>query len=250
MNAGNLRRRFYRQATATADGDGFVVRLDGRPVRTPGGQPLRLPSLRIAEAVAAEWQSQDATIVPATMPLMQLLATAIDRVAPQRAAVIDELLRYAETDLVCYRAEAPADLVRLQYQCWQPLLDWLARRWRAVLCPVFGVMPVAQPPAAIAALRAALTGRDDLALTALASVVQASGSLTIGLALADGHIDAEAACTAALLDETYQAERWGPDERAEHRRARIRDEVRAGWHLLVLLAPRTESGDGGDGGPQ
>ncbi|MCU0839072.1 MAG: ATP12 family chaperone protein [Rhodospirillales bacterium] len=248
MNAGQLRRRFYRQAAAAADGGSFVVRLDGRPLRTPGGQPLRLASLRIAQAVAAEWQAQDATIMPATMPLMQLVATAIDRVAPQRAGVIDELLRYAETDLVCYWAEGPADLVRLQHQCWQPLLDWLARRWRAELCPVCGVMPVAQPAAAIAALRDALTGRDDLALTALASVVQASGSLTIGLALADGHIDAEAACAAALLDETYQAQRWGCDERAERRRTRIRDEIRAGWQLLDLLAVPAADGDGGDAG--
>jgi chaperone required for assembly of F1-ATPase len=202
--------------------------------------------LPLADALAAEWQAQDGVIEPSTMPLTQLAVTATDRVAPQRAAVVEDLLNYAETDLVCYRAAGPADLVCEQQRCWQPIVDWLAERWHAPLRIVVGVIPIAQPPSAITALRDALADRGDLELTALASVVQASGSLAIGLALADGRLDADGACAVALLDEEYQAHHWGRDEAAERRRARVRDEIRAGRRLMDLLAMPAAGGIGGD----
>lgn len=249
MRSWQVRRRVFKEALALpADDGGFAVTLDGRRLRTPGNRPLRLPTAALAQAVAAEWQAQAEVIDPQSMPLTQLVFTAIDRVAPQRDAVINELLKYAETDLVCYRAEGPADLVSAQHRCWQPLIDWLAAAWRAPLITVVGVLPAAQPAASLAALRSALASRDDLALTALASIVQAAGSLVIGLALADGRLDSEGACAAALLDEEYQAARWGRDEPAEQRRERIRAEIRAARRLMDLMAlPAREGGDGGGG---
>jgi chaperone required for assembly of F1-ATPase len=229
------RRRFYREAAVEAKGAFFVVTLDGRPVRTPAGGSLRLPSRALAEAIAAEWQDQEGEIIPEIMPLTQLAITALDRIALNREAVVAELLKYAETDLVCYRADGPADLVNAQHRCWQPLVDWLGERWQAPLAFAIGVIPLPQPPASIAALRRALEGYGDLALVGIASVVQTSGSLVIGLALADGRLDAEAAAAAALLDEEYQAERWGRDEPAEARRARLRQEIKDAERFLHLL---------------
>jgi chaperone required for assembly of F1-ATPase len=236
MSTRQQRRRFYREVKVTAEETGFGVRLDGRPLRTPAGQPLVVPTAALAGTIAAEWQAQQPVIDAATMPLTRLVFTALDRIAPQRAGVVDELLNYAQTDLVCYRAEGPGDLVQEQDRTWQPLVDWVAERWQAPLDLAVGVIPIAQPPATIAALRAAVVARDDLGLTALAGIVQASGSLVIGLALVDGALDAETACRAALLDEEYQAERWGRDEPAERRRARIREEIGIARRLIDLVA--------------
>lgn len=221
-----MRRRFYTTAATAAIDGGFTVVLDGRPVRTPAGRTLVVPSSALAEALAGEWQKQEKTLRPETMPLTRLAVTAIDRVAGQRDAVIDAVTNYADADTLCYRAEAPADLVALQGRRWQPLLDWAENRWHVRFAVATGVAPFSQPEATIAALRATVAEMDDLRLTTLAAAVQVTGSLVIGLALIDGFVNADTAFALALLEEEYQAGRWGRDPEAEDRRRGVRDEIR------------------------
>ena len=206
------RRRFYRTATVAEATDGFHVDLDGRPVRTPAGKPLVLPTLALARTIAEEWLAQTDEIRPETMPITSLATTAIDRVAPRRAAVIDALLDYGDSDLLCYRADEPSELVARQQACWQPVLDWAAERWGVRLRVTTGIMPVRQPPEALIALRRAVDARDPLELTALAAAVPLCGSLVLGLALVDGGLDADRVFEAAHLDRIFQIERWGEDD--------------------------------------
>lgn len=228
-------RRFYKVVSVTGEPGGHQVRLDGRSVRTPARGTLLLPTAELAAAVAAEWDAQDETVHPERMPLMQIAATAIDRVAPNPAAMAEEVARFAETDLVCYRAEEPAALVHRQHEAWQPLVDWAALNHDAALRVVHGIMPVAQPPAALAALRAAVDRLDPWRLTALSVATAAAGSVVIGLALLAGRIDAEAAWDASQLDETFQIERWGEDAEAAERRALLRQDLVAAERFLRLL---------------
>src|SRR5262245_26651369 len=195
-------KRVYR-AVAVAPGDGgWQIMLDSRVLRTPAKAPLLLPNRALAEAVAAEWDAQVETVVPATMPLMRLAATAIDRVAPQRAGVIEEVAGYAGTDLVCYRADRPAELVARQQAVWQPLVDWATLRYDAPLLVTTGVVPRPQPAGAVAAIQAAVAAFDDFSLTALHGLTTACGSVVIALALAESHLEPEAAWHASQLDET------------------------------------------------
>ncbi|MBL8659563.1 MAG: ATPase [Rhodospirillales bacterium] len=251
--------RFYKtvavEPPGTAAGDGrergYAVRLDGRPIRTPGGRPLILPSLESAEAVAAEWRAQPARIEVAAMPLTRLASTALDRVAENMPAVIDILLGYAGAELLCYRAEAPADLVQRQQAQWQPLLDWAAERWDARLAVTSGVVPVAQPAAALAALRRSLEAADPWRLTALAVIAQACGSLVLALAVGEGRLDADGAFALSQLDEIYQSERWGEDYEAAERRLHLRDEIAEASAFMMLVdggaavQPPTPSEQGG-----
>jgi chaperone required for assembly of F1-ATPase len=229
-------KRFYDKVGVGPDpeGSGFSVSLAGRPVRTPAGARLRLPSAALAAAVANEWLTQEERIRPETMPLTRLAATAIDRMAGHRLQVIDALASYAASDLLCYRAVEPDDLVALQAAVWQPLVDWAAERWGARLSIAGGVLPIAQPDDAITALRRAIDRCSDLELTGVGCAVEASGSLLIGLALLDGRIDAAAAAEAALLDERWQAGRWGVDEEAERRRREITSDLHAAAAFLSL----------------
>lgn len=220
-------KRFYKTAGVAAANGGFAVTLDGRPVRTPMGAPLQVPSAALAEALAAEWQDQGEQIEPASMPLTQLANTAIDRVGPLRGAVIDELLNYAGTDLLCYRAEHPAELATRQSGRWQPVLDWAMTRFDAPLLVVTGVMPVAQPAETLAALRRAAEAYEPYRLTALQMATAASGSLVLALALVEGRLDEAEAFAASQLDELYQAELWGEDEEAAARRDRLKTELTA-----------------------
>ena len=235
MAAATPVKRFYKEAGTAAVEGGFAIQLDGREVRTPGKVILVLPSAGLAEAVAEEWAVQGERIEPATMPLMSLACTAIDRVAPNRGAVIGELLDYAASDLLCYRAEHPEALVVCQGEVWQPLLDWAVRELDAPLRVTCGIRHKPQPDDALAALCRAVKALDDLSLTALDCATRASGSLIIALALHRGRVGADAAFEAAELDGTFQIELWGEDPEATRRRTAIRADLAAARRLFELV---------------
>ncbi|WP_236638217.1 ATP12 family protein [Mangrovicoccus ximenensis] len=191
--AGWVPKRFWKEAAVAEAGDGWTVQLDGRAVKTPAKAALVLPSRAYAEAVAAEWDAQEETVNPAIMPLTKLANSAIDNVAPNHAAVAGMLAEYGGTDLLCYRAEAPADLVARQRAAWDPLLIWSAGRFGAPLNTGSGIMHVAQPAESLAALAAEVRGLTAFELAAFHDLVAMSGSLILALAVAHGEAEAEAA---------------------------------------------------------
>lgn len=227
-------KRFYREVTVAAGLEGAGVLLDGRPVRTPAKQQLLLPTAALAEAVAEEWRAQGAEVKPQTMPLTQLCCTALDLAEARAAAVAEELAAYGATDLLCYRAAAPAALVERQARLWQPLLQWAAERHGAPLAVTSGLVAVAQPAESLARLAAAVARHRGLALTALAQLVQGSGSLVLGLAVAEERLTAAEAFELAELDASFQMELWGEDAEALERRARLRADLEAAERLLRL----------------
>jgi chaperone required for assembly of F1-ATPase len=226
-------KRFWTHVAV--DGDG-VVRLDDRPVRTPGRAPLALPTPALADAVAAEWHAVGETLDPRAMPLTGLANAAIDRIAPDPAGFAAGLARYGETDLLCYRADAPPALVARQAAAWDPLLAWARARYDIAFAVVTGVMHQAQPAATLTRLSEAVATRDAFALAGLSPVVTVSGTLVGALALAEGAADAETLWRAALVDEDWQAEQWGEDALAVQARAGRRRDFDAGVRFLALAA--------------
>ena len=240
-------KRFYGQVTVVSGDGGHRVLLDGRPLRTPAKRILIAPSSALAETIAAEWQAQGEAIEPQTMPLTRLASTVVDRMPEQRAAAIEELLGYGSTDLLCYRAAEPLDLVRRQQHAWQPLLDWASETYGIRLAVTTSILPVAQPEAALGSLPAALEALDDWPLIGLHAATTALGSLILGLALARGRIDAAEALGASLLDEDFEIERWGREAEAERRHAVLRRDVEAAAAFLARLpgAQRLNPGPSG-----
>ncbi|MFP6759091.1 MAG: ATP12 family protein [Alphaproteobacteria bacterium] len=235
-------RRFWETVSIVAidDGGGHGVALDSRPIKTPARHVLQVPTAALAAAIADEWRSQGETVAPATMPQMTFACTAIDRVAPQREAVIDEIAGFAGTDLLCYRADEAPVLVERQTAHWQPVLDWAAVRFDATLAITAGVVPVRQSAAALAAVRHAVAANDDMCLAALHAVTSVTGSVVLGLALVEGPLDAARVSAASLLDERFQAERWGEDDEATARRAALEAEIANVARFLILLkTPKT-----------
>ena len=228
-------KRFYKEAAAVAANQGWSIELDGRPIKTPARQPLAAPTRGLAEAIAEEWRAQGDSIDPRSMPLTGLANAAIDRVAPDPAAFARDLARYGEGDLLCYRADHPADLVARQAESWDRLLGWARGRYDVTFEIVTGIIHRPQPPATVARLAEAVAARDAFALAGLSPLVTIGGSLVIALALAEGAIEAEPAFDAAHLDELFQAEQWGEDALAlEAREARRRD-FNAAARFLSLL---------------
>lgn len=234
-------KRFWDRAEPVERATGWGVALDGRPMRLPSGAPLVVPSRTLAAAIAEEWQAaggaKGAEVTLAALKMTRVIATAIDRIAPSPAATVDALAAYGETDLLCYRAEHPPELAARQAERWQPLLDWAALALDAPLVVTTGVVPVAQPSEARAALRAALARREPLALAALGVAVPALGSLVLGLALAERRIGPDEAHALATLDEAFQIEHWGEDAEAAARLAALAEDVRLAARLLALAEP-------------
>jgi chaperone required for assembly of F1-ATPase len=231
-------KRFWDNAEVAAGGDGWNVLLDGRPVRLPSGAPLCLRPPALAGAVRAEWQAAGAAkggdMSYADVPLTRLAGTAQERIAPNPEPVALELARYAEADLLCYRAAEPEALVRRQAREWQPWLDWAERRYGARLRVTAGVMHLAQEPESLALLARAVAAHAPLALAALGVAVPALGSVVLGLAMAEGELAAAEAHALATLDEMFQEELWGRDPLAVDRRRRIAAELEVAARLLEL----------------
>ncbi len=225
-------KRFWTDVAIDAD---RVVTLDGKPVRTPGRRPLALPTDALAEAVAEEWRAVGETIDPRTMPLTGLANAATDPIANDPAQFAVRLAAYGESDLLCYRAEAPPLLVERQAAAWDPLLAWARARYDVTFAVTTGVMHVAQPDATVARLHEAVAAYDDFRLAGLSPVVTLTGSLVIGLAVIEGEIDADAAWAAAGIDEDWSVEMWGEDWQAAELRELKRKEFGVGVTFLGLL---------------
>jgi chaperone required for assembly of F1-ATPase len=230
-------KRFYKEVGVFELPEGFGVTLDGKPIKTPGRVNIAVPTRGLAEGIAEEWRSQDDEIKPPTMPLMQLSATVIDHFPANRPAIEEMMLRFAETDMVCYRADRtePAELRALQKALWDPLLDWLEDRCGTRLLTTSGVLPVTQPREAIAALAQAVSAMDDWRLGAFQAAAAPSGSFVIALALTEGRIDAEQAFAAAELDAGFEIDRWGEDALATQRRASVAFDLKAARRFRDLL---------------
>jgi chaperone required for assembly of F1-ATPase len=210
-------KRFYKTVSvAPADG-GFAVLLDGKPVKTPARGSLVLPTEKLANAIAAEWQAQGEDVIATSMPLLRLANSIIDGVAANRESVVDAILRFGENDLICYRAHQPPELAARQRTGWDPVLDWAQKKFGAQMTVAQGLTHVDQPVEALTALRQALDGFDAFTLGALHVVASITGSTVLALAVAEGEVSAPQAFALSRIDEAYQAEKWGEDAEAAKR---------------------------------
>ncbi|MEL7272520.1 MAG: ATP12 family protein [Pseudomonadota bacterium] len=231
-----LPKRFYKTAAVLEEADSFGVALDKRPVRTPGKALLASTSRDVAQMLAAEWDAQGERIDPMTMPVTRLLNTAIDGVATEMQAVQEDIIRFAGTDLLCYRAEGPDGLVQRQMEQWDPVLDWAQNALNARFELAAGVMHHAQPEATIAAFSTHVGMIDDPAVLAATHVMTTlTGSAIIALAALHGALDLDTSWRLAHLDEDWNIEQWGEDEEAAARRAmRFRD-MRAAFDVAQAV---------------
>ncbi len=232
-------KRFWTAATVTEGDAGYGIALDGRAVKTPAKVPLAVPTRALAAAIAAEWDAVDEGIDPRAMPMTRSANAAIDKVAHQHAEVADMIAAYGGTDLLCYRATNPQELILRQSEEWDPLLDWADSALGVRLRPVAGIMPEAQDPAALDALRARVHAHDPFALTALHDLVALSGSLIIGLAATQNAQDIRALWQTSRLDEAWQAEMWGADEGAEEMAAVKRAAFIHAREFFILVSEQT-----------
>jgi chaperone required for assembly of F1-ATPase len=231
-------KRFWSTVSVVAEPDGYAIRLDDKPVRTPAKAALLLPTHGLATLIAAEWEAQQGKVDPRTMPATRTANSAIDKVIPQQAEVAAMVAAYGESDLLCYRAESPLAFVQRQSVAWDPLLDWAHARFGARLRTGPGVMPVRQDADATARLAEEVRQQTPFQLAAFHDLVALSGSLVLALAVRDGARSAQEAWELSRLDEIWQEEQWGQDEDATAtaaiKHAAFLDAAR--FHALTIAA--------------
>jgi len=231
----NRARRFYETVSVEPCDNGYSVHLDGKPIKTPGGMALVLPTASLAGAIADEWQGQDEKINPASMPMMQLGCTAIERVGPNMTEMLDQITGYARTDLICYFVEGPGDLLKRQMQYWGDTLTWLEKNHDVKLQTTTGIMACPQSETEISKFRTVFSGFDPFTLTAIIEAMQIFGSAVLALAMAVEHLDWKQAFDYSAIDSDWQSERWGEDhEYISNRKNRLHDIQQASLFLSRL----------------
>lgn len=211
-----LPRRFYKAVEVS---DNNSILLDGKPIKTPLKASLQLPTKALGQAIAAEWQAQKDVIDPETMPLTKLANTAIDRATAEHQIIVDEITQYAGSDMVCYFAEGPRELISRQQQHWQRVHDWAAATLNAKFRKAAGISHIAQTAETLEAVRSHLAKLDGWQLTAVYVLTTLTGSALLSMSLQASAIAPESAWQAAHVDEDYQIEHWGDDDEAVRRRA-------------------------------
>ena len=228
-------KRFWTTVSAEPEGEGWGIKLDGRAVKTPARAALEVPTQRLAEAIADEWQDVGENVDPRAMPLTGLANAAIDRVAPDRYAFARGLANYAEADLACYRADGPRELISRQEEEWDKLLGWARRRYDVDFVTTSGLMHVAQPPATVERLSHAVAALDPFRLAGLSPLVTIGGSLISAIAVLEKAVSPVEAWEAASVDDRWQLERWGRDAEAEAALENRRRDFLAAARFLDLL---------------
>lgn len=230
-------KRFWKDVTLETNAFGQAVRLDGRPVKTPIGNALTLPTQKLADAVVEEWRAVQDAINPLLMPMTGFANAAIDRIGPDRAGFAAAIAAYGETDLFCYRAAAGEALADRQAEIWDPWLDWARARYDVSFVIVEGIMHQPQPESTLETLRAAVSARGTFELAAMAKLAHLSGSLIATLAVVERAGTAEEIWNASCLDEHWQEELWGADHWAQKNRNDRASEFMAAVRFLDLLKP-------------
>lgn len=238
-------KKFYTNAAVTMTDGGWVVALDGKPVRTPGGQPLKAPAGDLAQAIAAEWDAQGTDILPDTMPLTQLLVTALDRVEKERAAIQRNVLGYLNTDLLCYRAAAPETLVQRETAARDPWLGWFEKQYGEKLDTTTGLIALKHSERAHNLVEHEVRGLDLWAFNVLQAVTAATGSLVLALAFVRGPADEDDLMRALYVEEDYKADLYNEDfygrapQLEKHIESVLRD-LKAGRRFLAFMGLKKE----------
>jgi len=238
--------RFYKQVSTgpALQGKGYVILLDGRPVRTPEKESLLVPTQALADAIAAEWDAQIDVIATETMPLTQMLTTAIDR-SNNRAAIEAEILRYLDSDLLSYRAGEPPQLAAEQDKLWDPWLKWFEKEYGSALEVTFGLSRLDQPKPAHDAVKKRVSAMDHHTFTAFQVAGSLTGSIVLALGMMDDAVDSDTAWKAALCEELFyervhDLEKHGLDPIEEKRRSFLKRDLEACVvYKNLIRAPRS-----------
>lgn len=232
-------KRFYTLVSFTLEAGGYAIKLDGKPVKTPGRNLLLAPTKIMAEALQAEWAGQGEEIIPDTMPITQILNTRIDKIPENRDEIEAMLLKYLDTDLLCYRCDFPPEVAEVQKMLWDPWLEWFEKKFGTALQTTEDLAAIKQPHGAAVAVKDWMGELDPERFNVLQIAVPLVGSLVLGLAFVEGSATSDQLLRAAFAEEDYKSilykdDQYGPDPLTEKKRLAMRRDLDGAALYLAL----------------
>ena len=234
MSSKRLSKRFYQDVTVEGEGREWRVLLDGMQLRTPGKLKLSVPSKALAEKLAGEWEAQDERINPSVMPITRLINVAVEQTPERRQDLIAEARRYAETDLLCYRAPQPRMLKERQAEAWDEWREWGAAQG-VDLKTTESLNAISQEEASLRAVETYAASLADLQLTLFVHLIAVYGSVILAMAVMQTELSGVAAFDLSRVDAVYQIELWGEDEEQAEITADLRKETHVLSEILEIL---------------
>ena len=235
MMTGWEKKRTWVNTTVKPRGLSFGILLDDEFLQTPKKNKVLLPTRELAQKVAKEWRQQKEIIDPTKMPYTRLANSALDTVKESFDTVVADVLHYGDTDLVCYRADSPEDLVKLQNKHWDPILDWAKNQFKIEVKITNGINYKAQDPVQLRKLSREISSYNFFTLTGFYDLVTISGSLLIALAVYYSHVSLKRGFDISFLDEDWQRKKWGQDEESIKNRANKFREFQIAYRFLKCL---------------
>lgn len=234
-------KRFYKKVSSAKAANGFNILLDGRPIKTPNKAELTAPSQKLADLAAAEWDAQEETIEPNSMPVTQLLNTKIDRVTRDRADMEVLVCNYIDTDLLCYRAEKPEELVKRQNDLWQRWLDNFSKKHNVIFQTTTGLAALKQADQIHGVIKNETRAMDDDRFTILQMLTPACGSIILASAFVNGEANEDDVLACAFLEENYKYDLYnedvhGGDPLTEKKKKSLKADLDAARNYLDALS--------------
>ncbi|EIW84993.1 ATP12-domain-containing protein [Coniophora puteana RWD-64-598 SS2] len=209
-------KRFWKTVGVKRQQDGFTVTLDSRPIKTPAGNTLLLPTSKqlAASLIAFEWENQETVLKPHALPMTSIASRAIDFMSDKNtcAELRASLLDYLHTDTICFQNDDPPQLVELQTKYWDPLLDWARKTFDIDLQVSSSILFSSQSEETARKLGEILAKMDPWELAVMERATYTTKSFIISLALIKGHLTAEQAALASQVEVASQIQRWGEVE--------------------------------------
>ncbi len=235
-------KRFYKVVTTSQTPNGFEIHLDGRPVKTESKRVLCTENENIATHIMREWAEQEEVIIPDRMPLTQILNTRIDRVSnvQERDGMSKAVLKYIDTDLICYLAADPPELFEAQEKIWAPVRTFLTEKFGCDLQVTETIAAIKQDEALHEIMRDYVQGLNDELFTLLQLVTSVSGSLFLAVAFVEKNITSDELYRACYIEEDfkdalYNIDKYGRDPALEEKQDAVKRDMDAAALYLSCL---------------
>jgi len=203
----------------------FYILLDNKKLKTPLKKELTLSCHLMAKEVLKEWDQRSDIINTDDLVFYGLLSTAIDRVREEKNSYINDIINFIDTDLICYRADNPTDLVSHQNKHWDPIILLIEKYINTKVSVFKGVMPSHQNSKVHHKVKNLVVELSDIQISVLHRITNLIGSVFLALCIIKKDLSNKQAFELSFLDELWQAENWGYEEDASTKRKKVRTEL-------------------------
>ena len=146
-----------------------------------------------------------------------IFSLAKDKIQVDKQKYIEEVLKYINTDLICYWENKPDDLYTLQLDNWNSQLKKLKKE-ELNFDYTFNITPIKQNKSSIVLLKKKLIQLDDIILSCLLIITKITSSVLLSYLFITNRIKPIDLYNNTYLHEIWQSKKWGIVEEEKEKR--------------------------------